>query len=118
MNGGAGVWLVLPDQLSIRLFFDSGIVRGLRARLGDFLAAGFVGDGAQWAGGSGGVEVLDVDALLRSSTGRAEKVRRRLDGWLDARAGYYPLAIRLNERHGFHRERMEPGHENWMLDSA
>jgi hypothetical protein len=37
---------------------------------------------------------------------------------LDEKFGYYPLAIRLNERHGFHRERMEPGHENWMLDSA
>ena len=31
--------------------------------------------------------------------------------------GYYPLAMRLNYRHGFHRERMAPGHPNWMLDS-
>ena len=41
-------------------------------------------------------------------------VDRRLDRWL----GYYPLAIRLSLRHGFHRERMAPGHENWMLDSS
>ena len=27
------VWLVLPDQLSIRIFFDAGIVDGLRDRL-------------------------------------------------------------------------------------
>ena len=43
---GDRVWLVLPDQLSIRLFFDTGIVEGLRARFGDRLVAGFVGDGA------------------------------------------------------------------------
>ena len=44
------VWLVLPDQLSIRLFVDTGIVRGLRERLGEDLVAIVVGDGAQWAG--------------------------------------------------------------------
>ena len=41
----------------------------------------------------------------------------RLDAWLDRRIGYHPLAIRLNHRHGFHQERMAPGHPNWMLDS-
>ena len=115
---GDRVWLVLPDQLSIRLFFDTGIAEGLRARFGDRLVAGFVGDGAQWAGGSGGVEALDVDGLVPRSVGMPERVRRRVDGWLDEKIGFYPLAIRLNERHGFHRERMQPGHENWMLDSA
>ena len=33
------VWLVLPDQLSIRMFFDAGIVDGIRERLGDRLTA-------------------------------------------------------------------------------
>jgi UDP-N-acetylglucosamine:LPS N-acetylglucosamine transferase len=66
----------------------------------------------------GAVETLDVDELLPASVRFPEKVRRRLDAWVDARIGFYPLAIRLNERHGFHRERMEPGHDNWMLDSA
>jgi hypothetical protein len=41
-----------------------------------------------------------------------------VDRWLDRRVGYYPLAIRLNLRHGFHRERMEPGHRNHLLDSS
>ena len=31
------VWLVLPDQLSTRLFFDSGIVERLGERLGERL---------------------------------------------------------------------------------
>jgi len=115
---GDRVWLVLPDQLSTRLFFDTGIVDGLSERLGERLIAVFVDDGAQWAGRSGGVEALDVDELLPASVRFSEKVRRRIDTWLDERIGYYPLAIRLNKRHGFHRERMEPGHDNWMLDSA
>ena len=36
---------------------------------------------------------------------------------LDRQLGYHPLAIRLNRRHGFHAERMQPGHPNWMLDT-
>jgi len=31
------VWLVLPDPFSSRLFFDTGIVKRLRERLGDRL---------------------------------------------------------------------------------
>jgi len=112
------VWLVLPDQLSIRLFFDTGIAEGLRARLGDRLLAGFVGDGSQWAGGSGEVEALDAQGLVPTSVRLPERIRRRVDRWLDGKIGYYPLAIRLNYRHGFHPERMEPGHDNWMLDSS
>ena len=48
---------------------------------------------------------------------RDHLVGRRADGWLDRRLGYYPLALRLNRRHGFHAERMAPGHPNWMLDT-
>ena len=112
------VWLVLPDQLSIRLFVDTGIVQGLHERLGEDLVAVVVGDGAQWSGPLGGVETLDVDQLFPARVSQLERVRRGADRRLDEKLGYYPLAIRLNERHGFHRERMEPGHENWMLDSA
>lgn len=112
------VWLVLPDQLSIRLFVDTGIVRGLRERLGKDLVAVVVGDGAQWSGPPGGVETLAVDQLFPASVSRLERARCGVDRRLDEKLGYYPLAIRLNERHGFHRERMQPGHENWMLDAA
>ena len=44
-------WVVLPDLLSIRVFFDTGIVRGLRERLhGDLTAVFLVSreEAAEW----------------------------------------------------------------------
>ena len=38
------------------------------------------------------------------------------DRWLDDRIGFYPLSLRQSLRHGFNRERMHPGHQNWFLD--
>lgn len=115
------VWVALPDQLSIRIFFDTGIVDGLRARLEDRIAAVFLvrpEDAAQWTSRLDGVPVLDGDDLIAAGGGAAERALRRLDSWLDRQLGYHPLAIRLNRRHGFHLERMQPRHPNWMLDSS
>ena len=55
---------------------------------------------------------------IRSTFAVTERAARRADRWLDDRFGYYPLAIRLNLRHGFHAERMLPGHRNQLLDSS
>jgi len=112
------VWLVLPDQLSIRLFFDAGIVAGLRERLGDRLVAAFLSDSTEWRDRLSGMRAPAAEELVPTRVGLGEEVLGRVDRWLDKRLGYYPLAIRLNYRHGFHLERMEPGHPNWMLDSA
>jgi len=112
------IWLVLPDQLSIRLFFDTGIVAGLHERLGERLVAVFLADATEWEDRLGGVPALSAAELVPARVGSPEKVLRRVDRSLDRRLGYYPLAIRLNYRHGFHLERMQPGHPNWMLDSA
>ena len=111
------IWLVLPDQLSIRMFFDAGIVDGLRERLGDGLAVVFLvsrEEAAEWSARLGDSPVLFGDDLVAAP---GNPVTGRLDAWLDRRIGYHPLAIRLNHRHGFHLERMQPGHPNWMLDS-
>jgi len=111
------VWLVLPDQLSIRMFFDGGIVDGLRERLGDRLAVVFVvsrEEASEWSARLGDIPVLFGDDLMAATGNR---VSSRLDAWLDRRIGFHPLAIRLNRRYGFHLERMQPGHPNWMLDS-
>jgi hypothetical protein len=112
------VWTILPDQLSTRLFVDTGIVSGLRARLDGRLTVVLVGDGTGWRVDSGDVATVDAAALLPARVPVAERLHRSIDRRLDRRIGYYPLAIRLNLRHGFHRERMTAGHENWMLDSA
>ncbi len=39
-----------------------------------------------------------------------------MDRWLDSRIGFYPLSLRHSLRHGFHSQRMRPGHSNWFLD--
>jgi hypothetical protein len=114
------VWIVLPDLLSIRIFFDTGIVDGLRRQLEDRVAGVFLlprEEAAAWASRLDGLPVRFGDELA-SARGQRERVARRLDGWVDRQAGYHPLAIRLNRRHGFHVDRMQPGHPNWMLDSA
>lgn len=111
-------WVVLPDQLSTRLFVDTGIIDGLRSRLDDRVAVALVGDGAGWPASGGEFAQIDSGALFPTRVPVAERFHRALDRRLDRAIGYYPLAIRLNLRHGFHGERMAPGHENWMLDSS
>jgi UDP-N-acetylglucosamine:LPS N-acetylglucosamine transferase len=114
------VWIALPDQLSIRLFFDAGIVDGLRERLDGAIAAVFLvrrDEASEWPDRVGDVPVLLGEHLTASRGSLAEAVAARVDSALDRQLGYHPLAIRLNHRHGFHLERMQPGHPNWMLDS-
>ena len=113
-----GVWLLLPDKLTIRLFFEAGIVKGLEERLGDRLVVVLPdrAEGADWAPRVRG-SVLYRDDLVPLEVGDRERVLRRIDRALDRHLGYYPLAMRLSRRHGFHAERMRPGHPNWMLDS-
>ena len=112
-------WVVLPDLLSIRVFVDTGILRGLHERLEGRLAAVFLvpqESAAEWAGRLPELPVLHGEDLV-SPDGLPDRALGRVDAWLDRRIGYHPLAIRLNHRHGFHGERMEPGHPNWMLDT-
>jgi hypothetical protein len=113
------VWVVLPDPFSSRLFFDTGIVHRLRARLGDRLAL-MIDAGEQtayWTERAAGTSVMRPEELMvMSGVSLPEKVWRRGDRWLDRRIGFYPLSLRHSLRHGFHRQRMRPGHSNWFLD--
>jgi CDP-glycerol:poly(glycerophosphate) glycerophosphotransferase len=113
------IWLVLPDPLSTRIFFDCRIVEALRERLGERLEVVFLMDReavAEWESRLEGLRVTHRDELFPSRGRSAERALRRIDRWFDERIGFYPLAIRVNLRHGFHRERMQPGHQNWFLD--
>ncbi|MFL5967748.1 MAG: CDP-glycerol glycerophosphotransferase family protein [Gaiellaceae bacterium] len=114
------VWLVLADPLSARVFVDCGITDRLEARYGTRLQPVFLFEGdeaAAWSGRFAVAPLFEPD-LAPGDVPPLERVVRRGDRWLDERIGYYPLAIRLNYRHGFHVERMEPGHRNWLLDSS
>jgi CDP-Glycerol:Poly(glycerophosphate) glycerophosphotransferase len=113
------VWLVLPDPFSSRLFFDTGIVDRLRAHFGDRLDLFLFDTGEQaaaWAERAAGTRITRPQDLIRDRVPLAEKVFRRADAWLDRRIGFYPLSLRHSLRHGFHRQRMRPGHANWFLD--
>ncbi len=113
------VWVVLPDQLSTRLFVDTGILTGLSARLdGDGRCRARRRRSGLAEGDGRRARPIDAAALAPANVSVAERLHRSVDRRLDRWIGYYPLAIRLNLRHGFHRERMAPGHENWMLDSS
>jgi len=113
------VWLVLPDPFSSRLFFDTGIVEQLRERLGDRLELFLLDVGEQapaWRERAEGTRVTVSGELVSPRVSLYEKVFRRADTWLDRRIGFYPLSLRHSLRHGFHRQRMRPGHPNWFLD--
>jgi UDP-N-acetylglucosamine:LPS N-acetylglucosamine transferase len=115
------VWLVLPDPLSTRIFFDCGIAARLLDELGPELQLVSLMPREQadeWVRRLEGATVAYREELIPWHVGTVEKARRRLDLWLDRQIGFYPLAIRLNLRHGFHLERMRRGHPNYSLDLA
>jgi hypothetical protein len=110
------VWLLLVDPLPNRVFFDCGIVEGLRRELQRRLAAIFLSSDRPWLPRLAGIPMLDEAELLPERVPLGERIVRRADLWLDRQIGFYPLAIRQSMRHGFHRERWRPGHDNWFLD--
>jgi UDP-N-acetylglucosamine:LPS N-acetylglucosamine transferase len=113
------VWLVLPDPFSSRLFFDTGIVERLQRRLGNRLALVLdEGELAEWGSRADELRVIPRSDLFPPRAGLPGRVRRRSDAWLDRQIGFYPLSLRHSLRHGFHRERMRPGHSNWFLDPS
>jgi CDP-Glycerol:Poly(glycerophosphate) glycerophosphotransferase len=110
------VWLVLPDPFSTRLFFDTGIVERLRVRLDGHLELVLEAGEEERAQRLPDVPVTRREELIFAPVPLAEKVWRRLDTWVDRRVGFYPLSLRHSLHHGFHRQRMRPGHSNWFLD--
>src|SRR5919198_3508698 len=115
------VWLVLPDPFSTRIFAGCGVVDGLRRELGNRLRPVVLMDPAQaeeWEGHLDGLEPFARDELLPARVGVFERAIRSIDYRLDRQIGFRPQAIRFNLRHGFHRERMRPGHPNLLLDSG
>jgi CDP-glycerol:poly(glycerophosphate) glycerophosphotransferase len=112
------VWVVLPDPFSSRLFFDTGIVAKLRERLGERLAL-IIDAGEEtghWGRRAGSSRLIAPGDVTAEDCRLPAKLARRLDRKLDELVGFYPLSLRQSIRHGFNRERMQPGHQNWFLD--
>jgi len=122
-NGGSdrGVWIVFADPMANRVFFECAIVDRLRAAFPDQLRAVFLLHRKHlesWRPRLEGIPVLYSADLMPVGVPFGERVSRRIDIELDKRIGFYPLAIRLNYRYGFHRGRMSAGHPFPFLDSA
>src|SRR5205814_8805904 len=77
------VWLVLPDPFSTRLFFDTGVVEKLRARLGDRLELIVEDDAASWTERAQGVRATTRDEVVSERASRHDRLWRRADAWLD-----------------------------------
>ena len=121
MSGGrpGRVWLALADPLTSRLFFTCGLVSGLRERLGDRLELVFLmprKQAAEWVERAEGVRATFFEDVFPNDVPVTERVVRRVDAELEDEFGFWPLAIRFNQRHGFHVERMAHGHGNPFLD--
>jgi hypothetical protein len=115
------VWLVLPDPFPTRVFVDCGIVEKLAARVHgrvEVVLALPADEAFEWGSRLGDVPWTPSADLFPERVGALERFARRIDLAVDRSAGYYPLSVRHSLRHGFHRERMRPGHPNLFLDSA
>ncbi len=117
---GTQVWVVLAEELATRVFVQCDVLVKLHERLGERLVAvDLLGEesSARWRDAID-VPLVPRQELLPWKPSAPEKARRKVDAWLDRRIGFFPLAIRFNERHGFHTERMMAGHPNRILDSS
>ena len=113
------LWLVLGDPLPNRVFFDCGIVERLHELVGERLVPVFPLHRKHidpWLPRMEGLRVLDGEELMPYRVPFGERVVRRVDIFLDGRIGFYPLAIRHSQRHGFHSGRWVPGHDHVFLD--
>lgn len=116
---GRRVWLVFADQLTTRIFFECGIVDGLRSALPGQLSAVFLVHEKHvrpWRERLAGIETIELAELAPAKVPTHERIARRIDVELDTRIGFYPLAIRHSQRHGFHSGRWAPGHSYPFLD--
>jgi hypothetical protein len=119
-GSGRSIWLVFADQLTTRIFFECGIVDGLRDAFPERLSAVFLVHEKHvrpWRDRLDGIDVIGLAELVPEAVSTAERVSRRIDAALDRRIGFYPLAIRHSQRHDFHKGRWAPGHAYPFLDS-
>jgi CDP-Glycerol:Poly(glycerophosphate) glycerophosphotransferase len=113
------LWLALVDPLPNRVFFDCGIVRGLREAYDDRITALFPLHQKHidpWLPHLDGLRVLEASAIAPERVPTGERLVRRADIFLDDHVGFHTVAVRHSLRMGFNRERWEHGHPIAFLD--
>ncbi len=114
------VILTVHDPLSSRVMFDCGIAEMLAEKLEGNLeiAATFdIREHAAWQSRVKSVRIRSLPEIGVGMGGLKDRLASRWDAALDRQIGFLPVAIRLNLKYGFHRERMERGHSNGYLNS-
>ena len=113
------LWLALVDPLPNRVFFDCGIVAGLRTAFDDRITALFPLHAKHiepWLGQLDGLRVLEASSLAPREVPTIERLVRRADIFVDDHAGFHAVAVRHSLRMGFNRERWAHGHPIAFLD--
>jgi CDP-Glycerol:Poly(glycerophosphate) glycerophosphotransferase len=113
------VWLVLTGRQALRAFVETGIVDGLRRELGSELVPVLLLDESAipaWRPRLG-ERIIVRRQLTPAPSSRPTRAVAWLDRLLDRQLGFWPLAVRLNLRHGFHADRMKPGHVYGFLNT-
>jgi hypothetical protein len=113
------IWLVFVDPLPNRVFFDCGIVTGLRKTFDDRITVVFPLHPKHiepWRPQLEGLEVVEAEQLMHLRVPLGERIVRRADIFLDDHVGFHTVAVRTSLRHGFNEGRWEHGHPVAFLD--
>jgi hypothetical protein len=113
------LWVVFVDPLPNRVFFDCGIVAGLREAFDDRVTALFPlvpKHIAPWRPQLEGLEVVETADVPHLRVPLGERIVRRVDIFLDDHIGFDAVSVRTSLRHGFNRERWAHGHPIPFLD--
>jgi hypothetical protein len=115
------ILLLIPDLLTARIFFDSNIIGKLNKShanklqvISDLPKSNF----HTWLDTYPGLQFFSKENLKNNydTKSKVSRVREFIDIFIDKHFGFFPLAIRFNEKYGFHKKRMCRGHKNWFLD--
>ena len=118
-NARRRLWVAFVDPLPNRVFFDCGIVAGLRNAFEERITALFPLHPKHidpWRGQLDGVTVVETADLMHLRVPVGERIVRRADYFLDDHVGFHTLAVRTSLRHGFNKERWAHGHPIAFLD--
>ena len=113
------LWVAFVDPLPNRVFFDCGIVAGLRHAFDERITALFPLHPKHidpWRDQLDGLRVVEAAELMPLQVPLGPRIVRRADIFLDDHVGFHTLAVRTSLRHGFNKERWAHGHPIAFLD--